>query len=132
MNKEQRDQLISEVCDAMEEGKATTDDLWDAIFPTLAWCEHELKQLGFHGNYDELCQVPRPKGRGLFGSYPQQARCNNGFLVSQRMASHTSPRRAQAALCNMFNAALWSRSSFKPQNGQWNTRSDNFSLIGDF
>lgn len=57
MNKEQRDQLISEVCGAMEEGKATTDDLWDAIFPTLEWCEHELKQLGFHSNYDELYEI---------------------------------------------------------------------------
>ena len=32
------------------------------------------------------------------------------------MVSHTSPRRAQAALCKMFRAALWSRSSFKPQD----------------
>ena len=38
------------------------------------------------------------------------------------MASHTSPRRAQAALCNIFKAALWSRSSFKPHDLQWNIR----------
>ena len=57
MNKEQRDQQISEVSDAMETGDATTDDWWDAIFSSLEWCEYELKQLGFHSNYDELYEM---------------------------------------------------------------------------
>ena len=48
MTAAERDQRISEVFDAMEAGEATTDDWWDAIFPSLQWCEYELKQLGFH------------------------------------------------------------------------------------
>ena len=57
MNAEQRDQRISEVFDAMEAGEATMDDYWDAVFPTLEWCEYELKQLGFHSNYDQLYEI---------------------------------------------------------------------------
>ena len=54
MTAEERDQRLSEAFDAMEAGEATIDDWWDAVFPSLEWCEYELKQLGFHGNYDEL------------------------------------------------------------------------------
>ena len=54
MTTEERDQRISEVFDAMEAGEATQDDLWDAIFPNLEWCEHEIKRLGFHSDYEEL------------------------------------------------------------------------------
>ena len=57
MTAEERDQRLSEVFDATETGEATTDDWWDAVFPTLEWCEHELKQLGFHSNYDELYEI---------------------------------------------------------------------------
>lgn len=57
MTAEERNQRLSEVFDAMEAVKATIDDWWDAVFPTLEWCEYELKQLGFHGNYDELHEI---------------------------------------------------------------------------
>ena len=57
MTAEERNQRLSEVFDAMEAGEATTNDWWDAVFPTLEWCEYELKQLGFHGNYDELYEI---------------------------------------------------------------------------
>ena len=57
MTPEQREQRISEVFDAMEAGEATQDDLWDAIFPTLQWCEYELKQLGFHSDYADIHKI---------------------------------------------------------------------------
>lgn len=57
MTAKERDQRLSEVFDAMEAREATIDDWWDAVFPTLEWCEYELKQLGFHGNYDELYEI---------------------------------------------------------------------------
>ena len=57
MTAEERNQRLSETFDAMEAGEATTDDWWDAIFPTLEWCEYELKQLSFHGNYDALHEI---------------------------------------------------------------------------
>ena len=57
MTSEERAQRLSEVFDAMEVGEATTDDRWDVVFPTLEWCEHELKQLGFHGKYDALYEI---------------------------------------------------------------------------
>ena len=57
MTAEERNQCLSEVFDAMEAGEATIDDGWDAVFPTSQWCEYELKQLGFHGNYDALYQI---------------------------------------------------------------------------
>ena len=48
------------------------------------------------------------------GWYPSECAC--GIRKDPR------PRRAQAALCNIFSAALWSRSSFNPHDLQWNTR----------
>ena len=57
MDNEQRDQQIAEVFEAMEAGQATTDDWWDAIFPSLDWCEHDLKQLGFASDYDALYEI---------------------------------------------------------------------------
>ena len=57
MTEAERDQRISEVFDAMEAGQATQDDLWDAIFPTLDWCEYVLRQLGFHSDYDTLHEI---------------------------------------------------------------------------
>ena len=60
MTTEKRNQRLSEVFDAMEVGEATIDDWWDTVFPTLEWCEHELEQLGFHGNYDALYEIVEP------------------------------------------------------------------------
>ena len=60
MTTEERNQRLSEVFDAMEAGEATIDDWWDTVFPTLKWCEYELKQLGFHGNYDDLHEIVEP------------------------------------------------------------------------
>ena len=57
MTAEERNQRLSQVFDAMEAGEATTDDWWDTVFPTVEWCEYELKQLGFRGNYDELYEI---------------------------------------------------------------------------
>ena len=57
MDNEQRDKQIAEVFEAMEAGQATTDDWWDAIFPSLDWCEHDLKQLGFASDYDALYEI---------------------------------------------------------------------------
>ena len=57
MTAEQREQRISEVFDLMEAGQATQDDLWDAIFPNLEWCQHGLSQLGFHSDYDKLHKI---------------------------------------------------------------------------
>ena len=57
MTAEERNQRLSETFDAVEAGEATTTDWWDAVFPTLEWCEYELKQLGFHSNYDELYEI---------------------------------------------------------------------------
>ena len=54
MTAEERNQRLSETFDAMETGEATTDDWWDAVFPTLEWCEYELKQLGFQGEHSAL------------------------------------------------------------------------------
>lgn len=52
-----RDFRLSEIFDAMEADEATQDDFWDAIFPSLDWCEYELKQLGFHSDYDKLHKI---------------------------------------------------------------------------
>ena len=57
MTEAARDKHLSEVFDAMEAGEATQDDFWDAIFPSLHWCEYELKQLGFHSDYDKLHKI---------------------------------------------------------------------------
>ena len=57
MTAEERNQRLSETFDAMEAGEATINDWWDAVFPTLEWCECELKQLSFHGNYDALYEI---------------------------------------------------------------------------
>ena len=57
MTAEERNQRLSEVFDVIEAGAASTDDWWNAVFPTLEWCEYELKKLGFHGNYDELYEL---------------------------------------------------------------------------
>ena len=57
MTAEERDQRLSEAFNAIEAGEATIDDWWDTVFPTLEWCEYELQQLGFHGNYDELYEI---------------------------------------------------------------------------
>ena len=57
MTAEERKQRLSEVFDAMEADEATIDDWWDAVFPTLEWCAYELKQLGFHSDYDALHEL---------------------------------------------------------------------------
>ena len=57
-----REFRLSEVFDAMEAGKVTQDDCWDATFPTLEWCEYELKQLGFHHDYDQLYKIAEASG----------------------------------------------------------------------
>ena len=57
MNEEQREKRLSEVFDAWEIGEATNDDFWDAVFPTVEWCEHELKQIEFHSDYDKLYEI---------------------------------------------------------------------------
>ena len=57
MTEADREQRISEVFDAMEADEATQDDFWAAIFPTLDWCEHVLKTLGFHSDYDTLHEI---------------------------------------------------------------------------
>ena len=57
MTEADREQRISEVFDAMEADEATQEDLWDAIFPNLEWCEHVLRQLGFHCDHDTLLEI---------------------------------------------------------------------------
>ena len=57
MTEAARDKHISEVFDAMEAGQATQEDFWAAIFPSLQWCEYELKKLGFYSDYDRILEI---------------------------------------------------------------------------
>ena len=57
MTEGERNQSMTEDFDAMEAGEATNDEWWDAVLPSIHWCEDELRHLGFDSNYNELYEI---------------------------------------------------------------------------
>ena len=63
-----------------------------------------------------LRQLPKAKALGLSKSSSCPSASIIEFLVSQRVATHASPRRVVTTLYKMFIAALWSLSIDNPQD----------------
>ena len=102
MTAEERDQRISEVLDEMETGAASVDDFWDAVFPSLGWCDYELKQLGFHGDYGELYKIVETANSDNdsgFPRIPEQALAYRATTPETNVLEHDERVMLRIALC---------------------------------